>query len=130
MNQLKKENPNALVIVEADLLTEGSFDKAVENSEIVFHTASPCTFNTLIITYIKVFFVPPDQKEEAEQKLVKVAVDGTNNVLSSVTRVGKAVKRVVLTSSVAAVVNPLKPHSENITDDDWNENSSMDGKKS
>jgi nucleoside-diphosphate-sugar epimerase len=67
----------------------------------------------LIILTVVVFFVPPDQKEEAERKLIKVAVDGTNNVLSSVTKVGKGtVKRVVITSSVAAIVNPLNPHAK------------------
>ncbi|KAL0480939.1 tetraketide alpha-pyrone reductase, partial [Acrasis kona] len=113
LNQLKSENENSLEIVEGDLLQPGSFDKAVEGCETVFHTASPF------------FFIPPDKKEEGEQKLIKVAVDGTKNVLESVGKTD-SVKRVVLTSSVAAVINPLNPHTKEATGEDWNTNSKLE----
>lgn len=36
--------PGSLVLFEADLMVPGSFDKAVEGSTYVFHTASPVAF--------------------------------------------------------------------------------------
>lgn len=76
--------PGHLELVEADLLQEGSFDDAVQDSVYVFHTASP---------YIVSGITDP-QKE-----LIEPAVKGTLNVLSSVAK-AKSVKRVVLTSSI------------------------------
>jgi len=114
LNQLKKENAGSLEIVEGDLMKPGSFDTAVKGCEVVFHTASPF------------YFVPPENREEGEQKLIKVAIDGTKNVLDSITKVGSDVKRVVLTSSVAAVINPLNPHTKEATGKDWNKNSKLE----
>lgn len=38
---LGKALPGTLELHEADLLEKGSFDKVVEGSDVVFHTASP-----------------------------------------------------------------------------------------
>ena len=35
-----------LELIKADLLEDGSFDEAVDGCEGVFHTASPCFFDT------------------------------------------------------------------------------------
>jgi len=94
---------------EADLLVEGSFDKAFDGCSIVFHTASPFR--------VKV--------EDPQRDLIDPALKGTKNVLSSVVR-SRTIKSVIVTSSVAAVVpqvhdmNPDKVWSE----EDWNTNSS------
>ena len=71
---------------EADLLSPGSFDSAMEGCEIVFHTASPFFLNS----------------KDPQQELIDPALNGTKNILESVNNSG-SVKRVVLTSSVAAI---------------------------
>ncbi|KAK1429494.1 hypothetical protein QVD17_11703 [Tagetes erecta] len=92
-----------LHLFEADLLKDGSFDGAVEGCDGVFHCASP-------------FFIHTDNPQE---DLIDPAVKGTLNVLSSCSKV-RSVKRVVLTSSVAAVLyngTPLTP--EVVVDESW-----------
>ncbi|MFK8056627.1 MAG: SDR family oxidoreductase [Saprospiraceae bacterium] len=74
-----------LEIVSADLLEADSWNAAVAGCDYVFHVASP---------YVS--YEPKDPNE-----LIKPAVDGTLNVLKAATTAG--VKRVVLTSSLAAV---------------------------
>lgn len=77
----------SLTLFEADLLQPGSFDAAMQECELVIHTASP-------------FII--DNITDPENQLVRPAKEGTRNVLESVNR-HKSVKRVVLTSSVASV---------------------------
>lgn len=79
--------PGKLVIFQADLLDPGSFDAAMAGCELVLHTASP-----FIISGFK----------DANEALVRPAKEGTQNVLAAVNRID-TVKRVVLTSSVAAI---------------------------
>lgn len=104
---------NNLKLFEADLLKLGSFDEAVAGCEYVFHTASP-------------FFYPkPDA--DLEKVLIKPAEEGTKNVLSSVLKHKSDVKRVIITSSVAAICNVFKPEeNHNYTEKDWNTTSKMD----
>lgn len=102
-----------LKFFKADLLQAGSYDEAVQGCELVFHTASP----------FKVAVKNP------QQDLVEPARTGTRNVLESVMRTD-SVKRVVLTSSVAAI------HSDNtdiqrtgrdqFNETDWNETSTLE----
>lgn len=73
---------------EADLEVEGSFDEAVEGCDIVFHTASPLKTSGLI---------------DPLKELVNPALEGTLNVLRAVEK-SSSVKRVILTSSIAAIV--------------------------
>ncbi|XP_073113055.1 phenylacetaldehyde reductase-like [Elaeis guineensis] len=83
-----------LHLFKANLLDEGSFDSVVEGCEGVFHTASPFYEN---IT-------------DPQAVLINPAVKGTLNVFSSCVKT--PVKRVVVTSSVAAVAyngRPLAP---------------------
>ena len=73
--------PDRLKMFEGvDLLSPGAFDAAIAGCEAVLHTASP-------------FYM----KGGSEEKLVKPAVEGTQNVLSSCYKLG--VKKVALTSS-------------------------------
>lgn len=74
-------------LVEADLIDEKSWLAAVNGCTYVIHTASPFPTG-----------VPRDENE-----LVRPAVDGTLNVLRACVQDGSRVKRVVLTSSTAAV---------------------------
>jgi dihydroflavonol-4-reductase len=97
----------ALELVEADLLTEGSFDRAAEGCSSVLHTASPYT---LTVT-------------DPQRELVGPAVNGTVNVLASCERA--RVNRVVLTSSMAAITD--EPESDRVlTENDWNTKSSLE----
>ncbi|KAM0008929.1 putative cinnamyl-alcohol dehydrogenase [Helianthus debilis subsp. tardiflorus] len=92
-----------LHLFQADLLKDGSFDDVVKGCDGVFHTASP-------------FFIHTDNPQE---DLIDPAVKGTLNVLSSCSKV-RSIKRVVLTSSVAAVLyngSPLTP--EVVVDESW-----------
>lgn len=80
-----------LELFEADLLVDGSFDKAAESADAIIHMASPFTLRF----------------KDPQRDLVDPAVMGTRNVLNAANR-SSTVTRVVLTSSVAAV------HGDNI----------------
>jgi nucleoside-diphosphate-sugar epimerase len=77
-----------LKVFEADLLTANAFAGAMDGCSHVFHTASPFR-----ITGIK----------NARTELVDPAVEGTRNILDTVNKTA-SVKRVVLTSSVVAIM--------------------------
>ncbi|NP_001289243.1 CAD protein [Pyrus x bretschneideri] len=92
-----------LQLFKANLLEEGSFDSAVEGCEGVFHTASPF-YNDVT-----------DPKAE----LLEPAVKGTLNVLNSCVK-SPSIKRVVLTSSMAAVAYNGKPRTPDVVvDETW-----------
>ena len=91
-----------LELLQADLLEEGSWKGAVEGCTYVLHVASPCSLAT----------------PKHEDELIKPAVDGTLNVLKACKEVG-GVKRVVLTSSVAAIyIGNLK---KELDEGDWSD---------
>ncbi|KAK8960778.1 Cinnamoyl-CoA reductase 1 [Platanthera guangdongensis] len=92
-----------LHLVKANLLEEGSFDAAIDGCECVFHTASPFHHD---IT-------------DPQAELLDPAVKGTVNVLNSCSKTS-TVKRVVVTSSAAAVVYSERPrNSDVIIDETW-----------
>jgi len=96
-----------LELVEADLLTPDAFDSAVQGCDAVLHTASPYALDV----------------KDPQKDLVDPAVKGTVNVLQSCAR-QKTVKRVVVTSSMAAVTD--EPESDHVlTEADWNVKSSL-----
>ena len=89
-----KNLPNSdslLELFEADLLVDGSYDSAAEGADALIHMASPFTLR----------FKNP------QRDLIDPAVKGTRNVLAAANK-STTVKKVVLTSSVAAV------HGDNI----------------
>lgn len=102
-----------LTVFEADLLSIGSFDKAVDGADYVMHTASP-------------FFL--DDKGDTQKKLIDPAVNGTKNLLESVNR-SSTVKRVVLTSSLAAIYGDnqdmINQNLKSLDETIWNETSSI-----
>ncbi|KAF5448355.1 hypothetical protein F2P56_028899 [Juglans regia] len=92
-----------LHLFKADLLEEGSFDSLVDGCEGVFHTATP--------VYLSV--------NDPHAELIEPAVKGTLNVLRSCAKVS-SVKRVVITSSMAAVVYNGKPLTPDVlVDETW-----------
>ncbi|KAK9908632.1 hypothetical protein WJX75_000697 [Coccomyxa subellipsoidea] len=104
--------PGKLTLHEADLLSDGSFDSVVKGADLVFHTASP-------------FFI--SGTDDPQRDLVNPAVKGTKNVLSAAIKSKDTVRRVVLTSSTAAVVKNKKGPSNGslYTEEDWNDESSL-----
>jgi len=96
-----------LELVEADLVQKGSFDGPVSGCEAVLHTASPYALHM----------------DDPARDLVEPAVSGTLNVLSACLRAG-SVRRVVLTSSMAAVTDE-PPSTRVLTEADWNTTSSL-----
>ncbi|CAN4123163.1 unnamed protein product [Withania somnifera] len=92
-----------LHLFKANLLEEGAFDAVVDGCEGVFHTASP-------------FYLGA---KDPQEELIDPAVKGTLNVLGSVAKT-PSVRRVVLTSSVAAVAFNGKPRTpEVVVDETW-----------
>nr|AJO70135.1 anthocyanidin reductase [Rosa rugosa] len=94
-----------LTIFRGDLTDEGSFDAAIAGSDLVFHVATPVNFGS------------PDP----ENDMIKPGVQGVLNVLKSCVK-AKTVKRVVLTSSAAAVtVNTLSGTGLIADENDWSD---------
>jgi dihydroflavonol-4-reductase len=96
-----------LELVGADLLDPRGWDAAVAGCEYVMHTASPYQIDV----------------KDPQRDLVDPAVKGTRHVLDACRRA--AAKRVVLTSSMAAVTDePVSSHV--LTEADWNTKSTLD----
>lgn len=103
-----------LKLFKSDLLDAESFDEPMKDCELLIHTASP-------------FFITGFKNPEEE--LIRPAKEGTKNVLESAKR-NPTLKRVVLTSSVAAI------HGDNVdialapggifTEKEWNVTSSAE----
>ncbi|OBA21341.1 NAD(P)-binding protein [Metschnikowia bicuspidata var. bicuspidata NRRL YB-4993] len=87
----------------------GAFDEALEKHPevtVFLHTASPVTFEV----------------EDIEKDLLNPAVEGTLNVLKAIKAHGSQIKKVVITSSVAAQVHPgqMADPKTQISEDTWN----------
>ncbi|WP_067703768.1 SDR family oxidoreductase [Nocardia jejuensis] len=91
--------PAGIELVEAELGADAGWAEAVAGCRYVVHTASP--------------FPAADPKDENE--IIRPAVDGTLRVLRAAEAAG--VERVVLTSSVAAIMAGNTGHT--LTEDDW-----------
>jgi nucleoside-diphosphate-sugar epimerase len=92
LEKIAQQSSGTLRLFKADLLDQGAFDAAMQDCELVMHTASP--------------FIVTDY-DDAEAALIRPALEGTRNVLGSVER-SASVRRVVLTSSVAAIYGDAK----------------------
>nr|QRV61373.1 ANR [Dimocarpus longan] len=94
-----------LKIFGADLTDEGSFDAPVEGCDIVFHVATPVNFAS----------------EDPENDMIKPAIKGALNVLKACAK-AKSVKRVILTSSAAAVtINTLSGTGLVMDEKNWSD---------
>jgi dihydroflavonol-4-reductase len=113
LNKLAGDAKGAIRYFKADLLVPGSFDEAMKGCELVFHTASPFTYKF----------------SDAQRDLVDPALEGTRNVLNSV-NLTTTVKRVVLTSSCAAIIGDARDclgYPNGIaTEAQWNVTSKVD----
>ncbi|KAJ5032932.1 uncharacterized protein L3040_009521 [Drepanopeziza brunnea f. sp. 'multigermtubi'] len=113
-DKIKAAHPNtpdsklSFKIVE-DIAQEGAFDEAVkiDGLEAVIHTASPFHFNVT----------------DTKKDLLDPAINGTKGVLSAIKKNAPSVKRVVITSSFASIINAAKGNSwteHTYTEADWN----------
>ena len=111
LKHLSQKGPGSVVLFKADLTETRSFDKAMKGCATVFHTASP---------FILKF-------NDAQKDLIEPALVGTENVLSSVNDT-TSVKRVVLTSSTAAIygdtIECVNTPNSKFDEDNWNTTSS------
>ena len=90
-----------LSVSQADLLSDDGWEQAVEGCDYVLHVASP---------------FPPSQPKDPDELIVP-AREGTLRVLRAGLDAG--VKRVVVTSSIAAVRNAGQPAHQPLTEEDW-----------
>lgn len=97
-----------LELVQADLMKPDSFDRAVAGCRVVLHTASPYLLAS----------------KDPQRDLVDPAVKGTVAVLESCARAA-GIERVVVTSSMAAITDE-PDESVILTEEHWNEKSSLD----
>ncbi|KAJ7162469.1 hypothetical protein C8R46DRAFT_348925 [Mycena filopes] len=91
------------LVVVPDITKEGAFDEAVQDVDAIEHTASP-------------FHLHADDPDE----LIIPAIHGTVGILKSALKYGKSVKRVVVTSSSAAVLQ-VQEESRTFSELDWND---------
>jgi nucleoside-diphosphate-sugar epimerase len=100
------------IVSGCELLEPGSFEGAMQDAQVCFHTASP--------------FWMDDRITDPIQQLVRPAQDGTINVLDACVK-ARSVQRVVVTSSFASVMNVggYKPWAADFEycEDHWNESS-------
>lgn len=111
MSQFKTKYPEAVANLQfeivPDIQLEGVFDKLfIEHKDIdfVLHTASPFSFGL---------------EGSFDDVYLKPAVNGTLNVLKSIKNFASQVKKVVITSSMAAIDN-MGDHELIHTEDIWN----------
>jgi len=112
LNQIAEKSSGTIKYFKADLLAKDSYLEAMKGCELVYHTASPFSLNI----------------EDAQKDLIDPALKGTKNVLDSVNKTD-TVKRVVLTSSVAAIFGDNKDieslPNKTLTEEHWNTSSSL-----
>ena len=101
LDALKEQYPGKLELFEANTLEPGSLDPALDGCDALIHTAAA------------VMLAAPDPQKQ----IIDVAVKGTQNVLDSVAR-APGIKRIVMTSSIAAVIS-YDQQDKVYTEDDW-----------
>ncbi len=112
LNQMAAAAPGSIRYFRADLLEPGSYAVAMQDCELVYHTASPFSLDV----------------KDAEKELIEPAKLGTRNVLEEANKTS-SVKRVVVTSSCAAIYGDnadlaTTPNGV-FTEEIWNETASV-----
>jgi len=89
-----------------DIAKEEAFNEAIKSDppfDYVLHTASPFHFNV----------------QDPVKDLLDPAIKGTIGILKAIKAYAPSVKRVVITSSFAAIINP-EAHAKVYSEADWN----------
>ncbi|KAF8511613.1 D-lactaldehyde dehydrogenase [Hysterangium stoloniferum] len=102
-NLFKEYSDHFEYIIVEDIAKEGAFDEAVKGMDAVEHTASPFHL-----------------KAEDPNELIIPAVKGTKGILESALKYGGDIQRIVITSSMAAILQPAA-HPQTFSEKDWNE---------
>ncbi|KAJ7836341.1 NAD-P-binding protein [Mycena olivaceomarginata] len=89
--------------VVADMAVPGAFDDAVKGCDFVAHLASPAHWN----------------QNDNETDLLVPAINGTRNLLTA-TKNEPRIKRVVFTSSLAAIIEPTLEAGKTVVETEWN----------
>jgi len=97
-----------LELVHGDLERPGSFDAATKGADALIHTASAVVLSA----------------KDPQREIVDVAVDGTRNVIGAALASG-SVRRIVLTSSIAAVTDESRPRATVFDEADWNDGANV-----
>ncbi|TRM58151.1 hypothetical protein BD626DRAFT_512334 [Schizophyllum amplum] len=90
------------LVVVPDIAEEGAFDAAVMDVSGVIHMASPVSFDV-----------------EDPQDLIRPALNGTLGVLKSALKHGRSIQRIVVTASVASIVEDRDTPTV-FSEADWN----------
>eukprot|EP00041_Stephanoeca_diplocostata_P023445 m.577126 g.577126 ORF g.577126 m.577126 type:complete len:351 (-) comp22292_c0_seq19:1440-2492(-) len=102
-----------LELCKADLMTNGSFDSIFVGCDAVIHCAAVVS--------------NANQVKDPMKDIVEVSTKGSANVISSIIK-AKTVKKVIHTSSVAAIQTYDKPADYVFSEKDWNDWSSETNK--
>jgi nucleoside-diphosphate-sugar epimerase len=105
-NHPKATKDQLSYVIVKDIAQENAFDEAVKSDppfEGVLHTASPFHYN---VTDVK-------------KDLLDPAIIGTTGILKAIKRSAPTVKRVVVTSSFAAILSPNN-HAKSYSEENWN----------
>ena len=86
LDKLAKDSSGDIKYFESDLMIEDSYKEAMKKCELVIHIASPFVMDS----------------KDPQKEVIDPALKGTQNVLKTANKI-ESVKRVVLTSSVAAI---------------------------
>jgi nucleoside-diphosphate-sugar epimerase len=108
LRALGREREPRLELAAGDLLQPGSYDEALRGCAWLAHVASSVRLSA----------------RDPQREIVDVAVEGTRNVLEAAHRAG-TVRRVVLTSSVAAITGDDAPPHHVFTEAEWNTTASL-----
>ena len=105
-----------------DMVAPGSYDEAVKGCDYIVHTASPAALNPKVCIRlseaeesISNWSVPP---QDAEKDILLPAIEGTKNIVYA-TKHEPRIKRVIFTSSMAAVVDVSTTPDYVLTGKDW-----------
>ena len=113
LDRMAEQSKGTIKYFKSDLLQKGSYAEAMKGCELVYHTASP------FIATVK----------DPQRDLIDPAVKGTQNVLETANQT-PSVKRVVITSSVAAMytdaIDCQSVPGGVLTEDVWNTTASME----
>jgi nucleoside-diphosphate-sugar epimerase len=113
LDQIAADSTGTIKYFKTDLLIEGSYEEAMKDCELVYHTASPFT----------------SKYKDPQKELIDPAVKGTENVLNQANKT-QSVKRVVVTSSCAAIytdaIDTQNAPNGVLTEEIWNTTASID----
>lgn len=115
LRRLQQQYPDRLELFEANLLTPGAFDAAMQGCTVVYHVASP--------------FLLPEKIKDGRKQMLEPALTGTRNVLDTVNRT-PSVSRVVMTSTVGAIfgdyIDVRQMKNETLAEEYFNTSSTLE----